>query len=406
MSYCSNCGAKLPDGAAFCGNCGTPVANGHIPPPYPDDGIKKHKPHIKTDEHKTTTSVEKETVIGRINRYVGNDSKAELNWRVLFSDVLKPHTVDEALEIFISGTSRTTPDPANVSANWPHPWFYSRVLLILLAGYLILWFLVASFNSVLCVPGMAVVGSFAMPVAVMILFFEANVWHNVSMYRVMQIFLLGGLASLVLTLMLFGIFPDSVSGSLDYFNAFIVVIVEELGKMLIVFFFLRNMKQRSILSALLIGASIGAGFAAFESAGYAFIPIWQLFGYQTANPQFQVTPQAMADVISSSVMLRGFLAPGGHVAWAAVSGAALVLASKEMNVFDFSLLTNKRFLRLFVIPVVLHGLWDCPLSGAMNSIFPYLAYILLIFAIWTILLILVNMGLAEVGKSTKTDNNN
>lgn len=160
----------------------------------------------------------------------------------------------------------------------------------------------------------------------------------------MQIFLLGGLASLVLTLMLFGIFPDSVSGSLDYFNAFIVGIVEELGKMLIVFFFLRNMKQRSILSALLIGASIGAGFAAFESAGYAFLPIWQLFGYQTANPQFQVTPQAMADVISSSVMLRGFLAPGGHVAWAAVSGAALVLASKEMNVFDFSLLTNKRFL--------------------------------------------------------------
>ena len=67
MSYCSNCGAKLPDGAAFCGNCGTPVANGHIPPPYPDDGIKKHKPHIKTDEHKTTTSVEKETRVSLIS---------------------------------------------------------------------------------------------------------------------------------------------------------------------------------------------------------------------------------------------------------------------------------------------------------------------------------------------------
>ncbi len=27
MSYCKNCGFKLPEGAAYCPNCGTPVSN-------------------------------------------------------------------------------------------------------------------------------------------------------------------------------------------------------------------------------------------------------------------------------------------------------------------------------------------------------------------------------------------
>lgn len=36
----------------------------------------------------------------------------------------------------------------------------------------------------------------------------------------------------------------------------------------------------------------------------------------------------MMEAINQSIFLRGFLAPGGHVTWAAISGAALVVAAK------------------------------------------------------------------------------
>ena len=156
----------------------------------------------------------------------------------------------------------------------------------------------------------------------------------------------------------------------------------------------------SILSGLLIGASVGAGFAAFESAGYALQPVIQFFqnsGYYAAYGQ-QLDASAMMEAINQSIFLRGFLAPGGHVTWASISGAALVIAAKAKGKIDTSLFADGKFLRLFIIPVILHGLWDSPLAGWLYQIFPYLGYILLIVFVWIVVLILINMGLAEVSK--------
>ena len=104
------------------------------------------------------------------------------------------------------------------------------------------------------------------------------------------------------------------------------------------------------------------------------------------------------EVINGSIFVRGILAPGGHVAWAAISGAALVIAAKANGKIDTSLFADGKFLRLFIIPVILHGLWDSPLAGWLYQIFPYLGYILLIVFVWIVVLILINMGLAEVSK--------
>ena len=151
---------------------------------------------------------------------------------------------------------------------------------------------------------------------------------------------------------------------------------------------------------MLVGASVGAGFAAFESAGYALQPLMQFLqysGFAAAHGQV-LDERQMLDAIQQSIFLRGFLAPGGHVAWAAISGAAIVIAAKVKGVFDTGVFTEKKFLRLFAIPVVLHGLWDSPLAGWFNSIFPFAGYIALIILVWMVVLILINMGLAEVNK--------
>lgn len=64
-----------------------------------------------------------------------------------------------------------------------------------------------------------------------------------------------------------------------------VGLIEELGKAIIVLTVLRKLGKLSIMTGLLIGACVGAGFAAFESAGYAlqpFVQFQQISGYAAA----------------------------------------------------------------------------------------------------------------------------
>ena len=291
-----------------------------------------------------------------------------------------------------------TPPPQLVSKEWPRPWLYSRVFLMFTAAFALLWLCCNLFGNPNALPGMIVVGSFTVPLSTMIMFMEVNAWRNISLYKVIQTFLVGGCASLVATLMLFSIVG---SHELNLIGAIVTGIVEEAGKAVIVFWFLSKMKRLSILGGLLIGASVGAGFAAFESAGYALQPVLAFFqnsGYYAAYGR-QLDASMMMDAINQSIIIRGFLAPGGHVTWAAISGAALVIAGKALRRFDTSLLTDKRFLRLFIIPVILHAAWDSPMSNIGSSI--YLVPIALTVIVWIVVMILINMGLAEVERVTK-----
>ena len=157
-------------------------------------------------------------------------------------------------------------------------------------------------------------------------------------------FFVGGAASLVLTLFLFTIFPV---GELDYIGAFIVGVVEETGKLLAIILFVKALKPKYILNGMLIGASVGAGFAVFETAGYAFrqFEAGVAWGFDKGIDR-------MAEVL----FLRGWSSLGGHVAWAAVTGAGLVLV-KGAGSLTKSNLTNRRFQKFFLIPVILHGIW-------------------------------------------------
>lgn len=388
MKYCNYCGHTVQGGAMFCGNCGRPLAANNNQETCNDC----HQQESESNSSKDNSWVDS------LNNYVGNDRPADLNWTVLFANVFKRHSMEEAEDIFICGTHTTTPSSYDVSKEWPHPWLYSRVFLMFGIAFILLWICSDMFGNPNALPGMIVVGAFTVPLSTMILFMEVNAWKNVSLYKVIQTFLVGGCASLVATLFLFSIVG---SHELDFFGAFLTGIVEETGKVVIVYWFLRKLGKLSILSGLLIGASVGAGFAAFESAGYAMQPVILFFqnsGYYAAYGQ-QLDTSVMMDAINQSIFLRGFLAPGGHVTWAAISGAALVIAAKSNGKIDTSLFTDGKFLRLFVIPIILHGTWDSPLSAIGAQI--YLIPIVLTIIVWIIVLILINMGLAEVSKIRK-----
>ena len=133
---------------------------------------------------------------------------------------------------------------------------------------------------------------------------------------------------------------------------------------------------------------MGAGFAAFESAGYAF-------NLLTAGSSFAKTYGNMNDTI----ILRAILTIGGHVVWAALEGAGLALAGKGKP-FSWGDLVKKEFLILFLVAVILHGWWDwMPLVQRFRV--PYLDAIGATVVVWVFVLYLLRRGLAEVNKKAR-----
>ena len=143
-----------------------------------------------------------------------------------------------------------------------------------------------------------------------------NVVRNISVYHLARLFLLGGVASLFLALVLYSVFPiDTLVG------APAAGVIEEAAKLAIVILALRMMRlgpKSFLLNGMLIGATIGAGFAAFESAGYAF--------------RVLLSSTRMLD----NIVLRGVLSPFSHIAWTAIAAAALWRVS-EANSFNMAM---------------------------------------------------------------------
>ena len=397
MAYCGNCGSELAPGASFCGNCGAaaPVMAGGsasveidieveqveveeaeqaaTPPPFSGTAGGSGFGNTSRQTQQETQKTQQGGFVGGLNNYMGNTNAVKLNWKDLFTDVFKKHTNEEAEDIFICGTSRTTPPLSEVSETWPKPWLYSRVFICFAITYALLYVCCTSFQNPLMFPGLIMVGAFTVPMTTLVLFLEVNAFRNISVYDVMKFFLIGGVASLVVTLFLFNLHVVDANTSSTW-GAMMVGVIEEVGKLAIVFYLIKRLPSCNyILSALLAGACVGAGFAAFESAGYAFM----------------ILVQSNFEAMASNLYLRGLLAPGGHVAWAAITGAALVIA-KGSGPLTTAVFSNSRFWKIFLIPVVLHGLWDAPMFQG------YLKLTGLILVVWIVVLILINMGLDQV----------
>ena len=99
----------------------------------------------------------------------------------------------------------------------------------------------------------------------------------------------------------------------------------------------------------------------------------------------------------NTVVVRGFLAPGGHVAWAAIEGAGLMLA-KGFDSISKKHLNDKRFLLVCLIPIILHGIWDMPINAPM-----YLIPITLTVLAWIVIVYFINLGLKQVDEAKRLE---
>lgn len=270
------------------------------------------------------------------------------------------------------GSNTTTPSIDQVTSDWAQPWIFFRAFLGTLVVYLAFHFAWTTFENARLIPGLIVAGSFAMPISTLILFVELNIRRNVSMYQVSKMVIAGGLLAMIISLLLFEV---SDAFPLEWLGSSIGGLAEEPAKVLALLLVASLPRYKYILNGILFGAAVGAGFAAFESAGYAFVA-----GAAKSDP----------DLMTSIILFRGLLSPLGHIVWTAMCGGALWKVKGE-NLFQFTMLIDPSFLRVLAIAAVLHMIWNSPIN------IPFLGkYIIVGLVGWIVVLALVNVGVDEI----------
>lgn len=351
---CPNCKEKVLDNSRFCSTCGFNFNDNQNNPEK--DGL------IKNEEN---------GFINKESMKAGESEQVDLKLTDLVVNVFKKHTLEERENTFICGTANTAPKECDICSKWPKPWLYSRVFFLFAATFLGLLALLRVFENILAYPGIIFIGALTVPFSLLIFFWELNAPRNINIFDVTKIFFFGGVSSLLITMILSRII---VVGEVDYYGAILIGVIEESAKFIVVAYFLRGSKRKFILNGLLLGAAVGAGFAVFETAGYEFA-----YGLQIP-------------ILMRIIYTRGVLAFGGHIVWAAMAGAALVMV-KEDNRLKIKHIINIKFLKYFALIIGLHAIWNMPIST--NSQLPLVQVILTIIA-WIIVIIFISVGLKQI----------
>ena len=125
---------------------------------------------------------------------------------------------------------------------WAKPWLFSRILIGFLLAFVVLLYMAVSFHNDKAVPELILVGAFAVPFSGLVFFFEANAFKDISLFEVIKVFFIGGIFSLVVTLFLYQFVTFSTTsqylGVLTLKDSVSIGVVEELGKVLIISYFI------------------------------------------------------------------------------------------------------------------------------------------------------------------------
>ena len=341
------------------------------------------------DKYKKITLNPLDNFAETVDEMVGGDGYISMGWKDVFSDVFKKHSAEEAEEIFIYGTKNTTPKESDMMSDWPKPWLYGKVFLFFAVSFLISC-IIMGMGVYMMAPTVMLIGPMMVPVSMLILFFELNVPRNISIFNVMKIFVIGGLASLYFTAVALVTVAIFYGEELTILGAIETGFREEIAKIIVVFIILKNRakkgKKNYLLNGLLIGAAVGAGFAVFESAGYAqdnFLSVNILEdGVEVVLTRFEMI---------FNIILRGIFSPGAHVAWAAMSGFAMVLAGEKKK-YKISSLFSRKFIPIFFITVILHSIWDMPI----DIFVPCIKELILVILALVALIVLIDNGFDEI----------
>ncbi|WP_426515519.1 PrsW family intramembrane metalloprotease [Diaminobutyricibacter sp. McL0618] len=194
---------------------------------------------------------------------------------------------------------------------------------------------------------MILLGSFLVPFSV-VLFVVERVRGNVSMLQLVLAFFVGGVCGVLGASLL------EASLAQNVWTYGLVGLIEEFVKGVLLVIIGWRVVPKTAGQGALLGATVGAGFAAFESAGYAF------------NAAISTQGINLLSLLQTEV-IRAILAPVGHVLWTALLGAVIFGAARLHDRFRWSWWIPVAYLGASL----LHALWD-----SMNGLASLVAVLL------------------------------
>ena len=299
----------------------------------------------------------------------------------IFSDVSKRHSPDETARVFIAGTSLTTPEESEMLAGWQKPFLFARFFLITaltLAVAMVLPMLNCYRGYDVILVGLPVL----VPFTVLLLTWEMNIPRSISLAQVLGIVALGGVLSIVFTMIFEQVNP--------FQGAQWAPVTEEPAKLAIILLLLRKKNYKYITEGVLLGMAVGTGFAVMETMSYVLDSlresmvvlsvnnrdwIMELYnqGYSVDAITIYLFEEAGVQGSLTTAILRAVNAVAGHGMLAAFYGGGIMIA-KQREPFRMEHLLNIHFLKYFAISFLLHYLNN---SQITHEIFPYVG------PIWT-----------------------
>ncbi len=339
--------------------------------------LKKRK-RIKTSSNKRYKSQNSKKTINHQKSLVHTlshigetEGLGDFSLEKFFGGFNKKFSEREIVNTLFVGTETTTPLIKNVSTNYPEPWLCYRLIFLSVVFFYGFVFLFNQNQNTTIIPAIIFIGSFAVPISTLILFFELNLRRNVPLWAVFRLVLAGTILSFLIT----EILAVNLSSIYSSSGAWFAAILEEPAKLLALIILTNGKKKYPyILNGLLLGAAVGCGFAAFETSGYALREL------------------ALEDIESmiQVIQLRGILSPFMHIVWTAVAGGALWRIKKNKN-FSLKNIQTKKFILPFSIMIICHALWNSPWQ------LPFMGkYIICGLLSWIIALSILNLGIKQI----------
>jgi RsiW-degrading membrane proteinase PrsW (M82 family) len=216
---------------------------------------------------------------------------------------------------------------------------WQNVFLIGLA----LWFasvvVTGTTGNVNMIPEVVLLGSFLVPVTVVIWYLDHYKDPHLTLSFVFYTFIVGGvLGTLAASVLESWLRSDSI---LVYVG---VGLIEEFAKLMALVFVARRLPHYTIRDGLVLGATVGFGFGALESSGYALTSLFTTGGHGVSL--------SLGSLVFTE-LIRGVLAPVGHGLWTAILGAVLFAASEGGG-----LRFTRKVFGAYLLVSLLHTLWD------------------------------------------------
>ena len=192
-------------------------------------------------------------------------------------------------------------------------------------------------NDDILVPTVIILGSFLVPGTLSAFALSRKRGGYLTAEEVVLAFFMAGTLAVVSTAVLETYLLPAAKGT------FISVgIIEELGKLIVLLLVAHRVHVREPRDGMVLGAIVGAGFASFESAGYALKAMID-----------NLDTRPVVNILESEAF-RGVLSPFGHITWTALLGGALFASAHHGAGFH----VTRRLVLTALGVMTLHALWD------------------------------------------------